>query len=501
MIVLASLLTACVYPLAPRPEEGPELGVIVEFPEKVGTKGTVGELPGYVYENSLHSLQVWVFNSDNHALVGYKNINEEDFPIGDRVRRYSLPVTKEFAETLPKVDVYILANAASIGLEGMDDLTPWSVLDGALIEDDETILPYKGFGVANPVHQVSPEKGLPFSGVGKSMTVQGEAPDLRVSAITIQRTVSRIRFIFCKTTTPQGGTYKDVSIDRIVLAGWQIPLQDSVFTTQSTGEVITPGIQFYDNFYSGVYEIPWPEGKTLVENVAPEDYLYVNQNPSEYEQLLTEAATEGKLTDLGYTYFRESSIPLEGSIRYYVNGEAKERAFRMEDRYDFSRNHTWTVYGYFVSGRYLQLSLRVLPWDYNRITVNFDEDVLLVSQKFWVEQSTADSYRMTSKDHYDVKLKSNSPVKGHFVVVSPVGGVLRVKGDGDSNYFSIVVSPETINPTFNGGQIDVSISKKEDAPEDWSGKSIILSFAVETADGREIDANSDIVDQVFRFVL
>ena len=42
-------------------EEEPSIGLSIEFPQHVVTKGAVGELPASEEENALHSLSVWVF--------------------------------------------------------------------------------------------------------------------------------------------------------------------------------------------------------------------------------------------------------------------------------------------------------------------------------------------------------------------------------------------------------------------------------------------------------
>lgn len=519
LIVMASLLTACVYPLEPRPEDGPQLGLVVEFPEKMGTKAEVGPMYGSDAENSLHSLKVWVFRSDNHEKVTAREIAEEDFPVGERTRRYSFPVPLEFAEYVReggKVDVFVLANENSLGMKRLVDAewvdlnlnedSSWDDLRGATFGDDAEgeVTPYRGFGLDYPVKEVIEQYGLPFSGVGLNLDVQGEAPDLRVNAIQIKRMVSRIRFIFCKTTVPQGGVDKSVAIQDVFLNAYKIPYRTYLFADQKTGIYIPEGSDYPDYIPTG-YAFPWPAGKELVENVAPENYLYVNQSPSDYEQLLNNAVINGELSDMGYVYLRESDIPLSGRINYTVDGELKSRDFQMSAKGDFARNHTWTVYGYFVSGRFLQLSLRVLPWDYNKYSLDFKADALWVDSPFWVDPKTAADYIETSNKHYDVKLYGNSPVKGHITILSPVNGTLFIRPIGDTPYFDVYPEQAAIDATNNGGRIDITISRKdsESMPEDWEvgRKAITLSFSVKTIDGREIDANSEGVDQIFSFIL
>ena len=145
-LILAMSLAACgadqiTYVPA---EAEPTLGIAVEFPSfGEGTRSDVGELPASELENALHSLTVWVFRSDDHSVVAAREISESDFPVGGGVRRYSLPVTRSFVREMPDVDVFVLANAASIG-SPLQVGSDWDALNEAFFADSETA-PYYGF--------------------------------------------------------------------------------------------------------------------------------------------------------------------------------------------------------------------------------------------------------------------------------------------------------------------------------------------------------------------
>ena len=506
LLLLAGLLMACETKsqLQSSPEEESALGIAIEFPEMQGVKSSVGELPASDLENVIHTLTVWVFRSDDKTPVSSPlELDEEDFPVGGGVRRYSIPVSNAFAAEKPPVDVFVLANAASIGLaEGTDALTTdsdWSALHDAFFGDSDTE-PYYGFGLGGGnmnkiVHSVDPDLGLPMSAYGQEMAVEGEDLVLRVRTLKLKRMVSRLRFVFCKTRT-EGDEAEEVAIKSIKMKPYLIPLQEYVFTSRTTGIRITE-TELNDNYDERYYEIPGLE--TIAENDNPEALIYVNQDPITYDNLLNEAVDAGKLTDLGYTYFRESDQRLSGTIEYEVDGKSRVHEFNMATAGDFARNHTWTVFGYFLSGRNLQLALNVLPWDYNLFNVDFSEESLNVKSKFRVDETSAELIE-TSKDHYDVHLLPGLAAKGHLTITTPVGGKLMIKPSGNTESFVVDPTVAFIDPTVNNGRIDILVRRNPDSNEDLTGHYITLSFSVEAGE-RVIDANTEAVDIIYKFIL
>lgn len=499
LLLAAGLLTACrlADPSLERGTDDITLGVSIEFPreEEAATKAEAGELPASALENELHSVALWVFRSDDHTLVTKRMLTEEEFPVGGGIRRYALPVSKDFANQVPPVDVFVLANQESLGLSLGEDAT-WEDLNNAYFTDSVEG-PYYGFGISNPVHEVNPDLGLPMSVVGKNMPIMGEAPVLRVETVHLTRAVSRLRYVFCKTKSIDDDEEQhEVAIQRIILNGAQIPCKEYVFAGGKTGIVMDePNVE--DNYVPGSYIVPGPE--TLAENPSPENLIYVNQDPITYRRQLDEAVAAGRLTDLGYTYFRESDRRLVGRIEYTVDGRLTTREFNMAAPGDFARNHTWTLFGYFLSGRNLQLALKVLPWDYNKYYVDFSEESVNVSAPFDVDASSVDLIE-TSKDHFDAHLLPGMPAKGHINVTTPVGGYLMIRPVGDASAFKITPEKARIDPSVHAGRIDIEVRRNPDIDEDLTGSYITLSFTVEVGD-RLIDANSEAVDEVYRFVL
>ena len=473
-------------------EEDPTLGIVIDFPESAGTRGDVGMLPASDLENAIHSLTVWVFRNDDSTLVAAKALAEEDFPVGGGIRRYSLPVGKTFVKDKPNVDVFVLANAESIGIS-LDTTATYLAIDTAWFGNSSTA-PYYGFGIEHPVTSVDPDLGLPMSGCEKNLKIEGEEPVFKVKTIKIKRMVSRLRLVFCKTKTI--GTAEEeersVSIDRIILGGSQIAKKEYLFTTKDSGVKLdeTPVINNYD---ASAYIVNWPSGTEIAENDTPETLIYVNQDPITYENIIKDAVDNNTLTDLGYTYLRESDKRLTGRVDYTVNDVDKKREFNMLSEGDFARNRTWTVFGYFLSGRNLQLSLNVQPWDYNSFVVDFSNQSVNCSKKFYVDEKTVDRHGEIAY------LISGTAARGHLTITTPVGGRLMIKPIGDASAFTVSPEIAPIDPTHNAGRIDISVNRTESS-ENLKGKYITLSFSVMVG-GRETDANSEIVDQVYKFTL
>ena len=68
-----------------------------------------------------------------------------------------------------------------------------------------------------------------------------------------------------------------------------------------------------------------------------------------YDALVENGIATGELTQAGPYYLRESDRQLRGTINYSVDGSAHQAIFQMAQAGDFSRNHTWTIYGFFSS--------------------------------------------------------------------------------------------------------------------------------------------------------
>lgn len=494
LLGLTVLLPACHRDPVGDDENMPGLSIAVDFPlrrasVKAGLEATDNE-------NAIHSLSIWVFRSDDHSPVGSMHLtNEADFPVGGGVKRYTLGVSWDFINNHPDVDIFVLANAASIGCTLGADAT-YENLTSAVFGYEEGGSDY--FGTTTLTGSVG-SNGLPMSSMATHMTVYGTSPRLKVDAVTLKRAVSRLRIVLCKTKT-DGEEQDDVVINSITFYKQQIPKKEYVFSEGAT-HILLDQPDYADNFMPDPFSYSGPA--ELKEHEVPEHLIYVNQDPAAYQDMLNQAIQEGTLSDLGYTYLRETDERMIGRIDYTVNGKARFREFSTPARGDFARNHTWTLYAYFMSGRNVQLSLVALPWDKSDYLVDFSAQAITVISKFTVEPTSAD---ITYNDgFYDVTLIPGVAVKAHLAITTPVGGTLMIYPQGAATLFTVSPEQAFINPDLNGGRIDIEIRNNTSIDVNLSELSaaettLTLSFSVEAA-GREMDANTEAIDNKYRFHL
>lgn len=497
-------LTACslIYD-APDTSACPELKIAISFPESTAlSKADAGEVPASLEENAIKDLSIWVFNHETKEKVTEPFITSSaaNLPSAGGVRKYALPVDRTFLLTRPNVDVFVLVNQSSINTT-VNASSTWTDLNNAIFGGKNSY-----FSPETPVKTV-PGNGLPMSGVGLNLPVTGEEPSLSVTNISVSRAVSKLRYIFSQMYT-EDNTEEEYSIQKVVLDGNQIPVEEYVFSSSKSR--IVPS-----NYVSASMTTTWPSGTTLSSCDAPEIYSYAGQDGPSYENLIADGISRGRLTDLGTFYLRESDKALTGTVYYTItkkgqNGnpdvvEEKTLPFSMAAPGDFARNHTWTLYGYFISNRTLQLAVNVLPWDKNNYTIEFSTASLQVTQKFTVEDNSATIVPTGVKDHYNVFLDPQKAAKGYLYVITPQGGKLEIIKEGAaSDLEAFTVSPQeaTINPSVNGGRIDVTIDRNREYDGNTTGKTITLTFKAYTPDGdREIAGASECIDQVYHFYL
>ena len=489
-LVLLLLLPGCrreIIPASSSPA-GPTLEIAIQFPSIPATKA--GELAATALENKIHSLSIWVFRSEDHTRVGEPLMltDESQFPPSGGIGRYQFSVDWNFVNSHPDVDVFVLANAASIGCTLNASSTYENLIEanfGYVSDEDDC------FGTHDYTTSVNPEKGLPMSGMKTRVKVYGSAPQMKVDPITLVRAVSRLRMVLCRTATDDTTEEDEVSVSGITFYKDQIPLREYVFTEGTTG--IVPGDYTDDFSFSGPAEIK--------PNPVPENLIYVSQDPDEYQQMLDQAYEAGELTDLGYVYLRESDKRIFGRVDYKINGKDRSREFAMAAPGDFARNHTWTLLAYFMSGRNLQVSLVAAPWTKGDYHVDFSGQAVNVTKKFRIDERTCEVSR--SEDGYiDVKLIPGTPAKGTLTITTPVGGTLMITPLGAASLFS-VTQQATIAPDRNGGEITIEITNNPDTDIDISElpaseTTLTLSFSVSVL-GREVNVDSEAIDSDYKY--
>ncbi len=375
LMLLLLLLTACSKSSSddsdePEPEKGkPVLKIYVFPPDQPIVTRAGDDVNASDAENKIHNLHVWVFENhsaeasptDDGKFVGHISLNNVD--IASTGSTVTMEISDALAEKInyPAVDVYVdfyvAANVTSTncGLT-LDASTTRDELKDKLIKSDY-------FGVSNLIKAV-PADGLPMSGVMKNKKITGTGPVYQVSEesgglanVRLVRTVSKIRFIFSMSTeNPDNVAGNNISLD-----GGVLPKEEYLFLEDDFDKTGTQKWRVNTAEYESEKTlVTVPSGTEIARNVSPTSYTYQNgTSGQDYENLINTGVSQGKLTDLGTFYLRESDRALTGKISYRINDNAvqtptfsmsnPENANDLSQPRDFSRNHTWIVYAYFIS--------------------------------------------------------------------------------------------------------------------------------------------------------
>ena len=332
-------------------------------------------------EKKINNLHVWVFEHNNGKLVGHISLNNVDFS-----DTQSNQVLMELDDALVSrienptediyVDVYVAANVTSTNCGiTLDASTTRAQLEEKIIDADH-------FGIKDGKYVNSvPADGLPMSGVMKNKKITGSSPVYQVSEdggglanVRLVRAVSKIRYVLSMSTTNPD----EVTVNSITLGCLQTETAEEIKVLPTTEYL------FLDDAYDLSTTVKYKVGtdyenakaistnsdnSPIKRNDSPASYSYVDgMSGQQYETIIQDGINEGKLSDFGTYYLRESDKILTGTIKYTVkhtdaekNGTSpvpeKTATFAMHKVGDFSRNHTWIVYGYFVSSGNLLLNM------------------------------------------------------------------------------------------------------------------------------------------------
>ena len=391
LLLLSMLMTACVsgdsegdggVVVSPETDDC-YLDIYVYAPDRpIVTRADVGPIAAiYEAESKIHSLQIWVFRHSDASTaraVGYLNpdpifLNETGY------QKYQMLLDKEFIKTLEGVDVYVVANAGSVGLTLGEDATRED-LDAAVIGTG-----YFGTTTLYGKDEIA-TSGLPMSAVAENQPIWGSYPTLRIgptenetTVLELTRAVSKLRFVLCQIKD-QIASKTLVSIDEIKLDGGLIPTETSLLpgTTSYTGKYATgnppsdaitfvgTGKEIEKLLHSGNDHPSW----VLPSVVNPLAYAYETQSAQEYEDMINQAIAgtykadenDEALKELGLTYLRESDKQLTGTITYTYNDGThdvsnQQATFSMAAPGDFLRNHSWIVYIYYMDSEIYTLTV------------------------------------------------------------------------------------------------------------------------------------------------
>ena len=323
-------------------EKQPMLSFYVYAPEHpMLTRASVGDVNPIGEEAKVNSLQIWVFETANGKLVAYYEPQSADISKlnNDEGNVYQVPVTHDFANRRPRVDVFVLANA-----------TNSTTGSNATRAELEAALLSTSFGCDKLVKTV-PSAGLPMSGVLKNQPITGEKPVLRIgtdfsamATVRLARAVSKLRFVFSALTG------SDLKITGITIDAGDAPMsnEEYLFLNEpyngrncNIKSYLSSAVPFISATASSL---------AVKEVVEPLEYTFIDgmEDAQDYETRICAAINAGTLTSWGPFYLPESDKKLTGTITYTVGGSEPVTAkFEMVDAGDFTRNHTWLVYAYY----------------------------------------------------------------------------------------------------------------------------------------------------------
>lgn len=327
--------------------EQPTLTVRIHFPS-TSTKATTGSSD----EIKINNFRLWVFLAEDAGdktagtCLGYSNPNVDQIK-REGTQEFAFKLDEAVAKAKPKVNVYALVNLGGTGISGNNftENTKETYLNDVVLKGDR-------FGVASPVTTV-PGGGIPYSACGKNVPLSGSFPVLQAGTFTLTRTVSKIRVVLCQAID-EAGVLDNISISSLQLAGNQIPKEEFLFNETSSPKIST---QYEASAID--FTIPNP----IAGNPECDTYVYQSgMSDQSYEDLIASGISQGVLSDCGTYYLRESDKRLQGEIKYSIGSATEKTAtFQMASGENFSRNHDWIVYLYFI-GDVMNFSVTWTDW-------------------------------------------------------------------------------------------------------------------------------------------
>ena len=347
-------------------EQNAALNIYVRLPEDAATKASYTDWSTlFNRETRINDLKIWVFlNESTDAslpagqLLGYLEPKQLNVVSGS-VQKFTVLLDKEIASKIKKVDVYVLANSRAIQLQEIGKTTTSAELEALTLSGNR-------FGIANngePTNTgVIDYEGLPYTALGKGLTLSGSATNLSVENETLQlvRAVSKVQFVFSQIKLPSGETPVPFEIKGLELDGGQIPEQEYLFKESSVpyriGSDYVPRTPSFP-------ELPSKDNIAGITN--PSSYAFDSSTGTsqEYQDKIYKALVNNTLTGYAPCYLRESDKALTGRIRYTVgNSTEKTLEFSMNTGEKFTRNSSWVLY-FYINNNALSLSVFYTKWD------------------------------------------------------------------------------------------------------------------------------------------
>lgn len=378
MLMLLLVLTACSSESgdgAQEPKEKPVLKIYLFAPESpIITRAENGWVSPSADEKRISTLDVWVFeHNEDHKPVSYIHLANLAF---DGSMEVSMEISDDFANNVnkPHVDIYVVANVASsnCGLSLGRSSTP-EQLTAALIEHKSDGGDF--FGLTSPVTSV-PVEGLPMSGFLLNQEITGTAPVFsanKTQNVKLVRAVSKVRFVFSKSTVAPVISDLSIKLNNGVLPTKEYLFLKGEYPTEKIHLEETPAYESEAEIVSGV------SGDAINSCADPASYIFTTETGQQYEnkidaglveQTIEDVTRPAEISEVRRFYLRESDKQLRGTISYTAgsggNATPKSADFVMNAAGDFTRNHTWIVYGYFLgSGELILNAVALKDWEDN----------------------------------------------------------------------------------------------------------------------------------------
>ena len=345
-------------------EQNAALNIYVRLPEDVTTKAATDWSTLFNRETRINDLKIWVFlNESTDAslpagqLLGYLEPKQLNVVSG-KVQKFTIPLKKEEAAKIKKVDVYVLANSLAIQMQEVGKTTTSAELDALTLSGNR-------FGIAvngTPTNtSVIDNQGLPYTAVGKALTLSRSGSNLSLDNETLElvRTVSKVQFVFSQIMLSSGDKPVPFSINWLELDSGQIPEQEYLFNDSANKYKIGNEYVPRTLTFPGL-----PSKNDIVGNTNPSSYVFdsSNETPQEYQARIHEALVNNTLTGYAPCYLRESDKALTGKINYTLGTLApKTLEFSMSTGEKFTRNSSWVLY-FYINNNSLSLSVAYSPW-------------------------------------------------------------------------------------------------------------------------------------------
>lgn len=362
ILMLLVLLTACgsssseEVTLQPeKPKEKPVLKIYLFAPESpIVTRASTGSVDASQAERAIHTIDIWVFEHESpNDKVSYIHLDDVSF---SGQKEIAMELTDEFANLpkKPNVDIYVAVNKESCALTGLDENT-------TLAQLKETCIGSSSFGTTSLVNTV-PTEGLPMSGLLENQVISGIPPvyTAMTQNVKLVRAVSKVRFIFSKSNAnPPTISNLSISLSANMIPKEEYLFLEGVYPTHKSRVKLT-GENNYESEEASLVTVT--NNNTVINQCDdPASYAYTSETGQAYEDKMNAGITANHLSDFGTFYFRESDKKLEGTISYTLgtapNTTHKSKTFTMGAAGDFTRNHTWIVYGYFLGSGDLKLNV------------------------------------------------------------------------------------------------------------------------------------------------